>query len=177
MKDDQWPYFFCSAACHEDETLAIDKTLDQVLCLTAIGFEQKKSRIRPQHVTTPGDHRKFYLDPRNKNHLNFLFSGTPAYESLVRIKNLSLEEICQTLTDKGLTPFFKNLTCEELKDENPQVYVVRAMIPGLIPITFGYMQEPLALPRIRCLFFQLNLRNQPLSEQKFMAGYQVHMFA
>lgn len=176
-REASWPNFLCSAACHENTDVAIGKAMEQVALTTAIGRSPEPEQIRAQTVSSPSDHRSYYLDPKNGPHLDFLFSGTMTEEKPRDVAHRDLADLCALLQKKGFPALFKDLTCAELVQENPEVRVVRALIPGLVPMTFGYMREPLALPRIRELFFARGMRSHPVNPEALLNQYQVHFFA
>jgi hypothetical protein len=48
---------------------------------------------------------------------------------------------------KGLDVLSLSFDCEETRNV-PSIHVARCVIPGLLPMTFGYGQEPLGMPRL-----------------------------
>jgi len=172
----EWPYFFCGAACNSDFLVACEKALAETEHAIWDRSGGNISKIDAEDLYYPIDHELFYLDPENGKFLDFLFNGLISHEIPTIEIGQSVLEANNYLKGKGFRLFLKDITCPEIKESGIDMQVVKAVIPGLIPITFGYLSEPLALPRIYSLPHSLGLCEEPMTEEEILHNYQPHFF-
>ena len=170
------PYFFCGAACNNDFLVACEKALAETEHAIWDRSGGNILKINSKDLYYSIDHELFYLAPENSRHLDFLFSGQASHEIPIAEISQSVSGINDYLNDKGFRLFLKDITCPEIRELGVDVRVVKAVIPGLIPITFGYLSEPLALPRVYSLPFALGLREESITEEEILRNYQPHFF-
>lgn len=109
----------------------------------------RKLLDHPEDVSTPEDHAAFYSLPEMFGRLQFLgFDARPqrtaqeadqsAWIPRQNRYNLKLvvEEIVDRLSSLGITVFLKDLTHREFRRRH--LHCVRAIVPGLYPMWFGY---------------------------------------
>jgi ribosomal protein S12 methylthiotransferase accessory factor len=100
-------------------------------------------RLVPSKVRHPGDHADLYAQRRYFLRAQFLVSGPrrplrPADQAVA----LNFGQLFDRLRSKG---------CKVIALDLGRRHVVRAVIPGLVPISFGYGTEPLGLACLRGL--------------------------
>ena len=175
-KNKEQPYFFCGASCHENIRLAWRKALSELEHAVWNGLQKDVISIDAEQIYSPLDHEMYYLNPQNGITLDFLFEGREqktfgSSTCFPRLSDLSL-----FLEKKGFQLFFKEITAEEIKNAELNINVIKAVIPDLIPITFGYLYEPFGLKRIVDLPLTLGLRQKQLEKIDFFKDYQPHFF-
>lgn len=175
-KNGEKPYFFCGAACHEHFPTACEKALQELEQAVWIRLDQEVIKLNPEDIDSPLDHEMFYMDPENGKKLDFFFEGSEqdAFETSMYFD--SLQHLARYLEDKGFQLFLKEITCDEIIEAELGVHIVKAVIPDLIPITFGFMTETLGLRRIYDLPVALGLAQCPLDESTLFKNYQPHFF-
>jgi ribosomal protein S12 methylthiotransferase accessory factor len=113
-----------------------------------------RAKFDPTHVSTPEDHLALYTNSPYFRKADFLatpsavlpFSrfGVHATDSwtglLARLKQEGRKLFCFDLTDRR-----KNELFMANRGKTQRLVVVRAIIPGLVPMSFGYGQEPLGM--------------------------------
>jgi hypothetical protein len=107
-------------------------------------------RIKPIEVVMPLDHGKLYDQKQYFRHANFLVRGR---------RNISFTDIgagvarsWQELLGRFAAKKWRLLTIPlHLSDEyggNENLHIIRSIVPGVVPMTFGYRQEPAGMERI-----------------------------
>ncbi len=128
------------AACNADPAAALHRATVEAAVL-ALRFEPAGERISADEVRDPRDHLLYHRDPGRSAEHEFLFSST---------EEIGLSEIPpgdgdiqQRLEEAGFSPMSVDLSLEMCRPYR----VIRALAPGLIPITFGFGREPDAMAR------------------------------
>lgn len=131
------------AACDPDPSAALDRATVEALCL-ALRFSAEQPPPRPEDVRGPSDHVRLHRDPARTADHGFLFSGDDEID-LGEIPNGHGFDLEQRLEELGYPPLTVDLTtptCAPFR-------VVRALAPGLLPMTFGWGTEPTGMLRAR----------------------------
>ena len=159
-----WPYFLCGAACSSNVETAIKKAF-QEFYLAYSNWENSLPVPCPElrEVKTPLDHELIYLTPSNSEVIDFFFNGDEHYR---------LPEAITT----NLPPYFVYKSHSTEIDKSFYIHVVKVVMPSLVPMTFGYMCDPLDHPRIYELPVRLGLRNKPVLRTDLLAEYIPHFF-
>lgn len=124
--DNRFPYFTsgCSSAFTYGE--AVEKAIDEAeLGLRYALMDQNRyHNLTPDNVKSPSEHGNYYLEPKNKHAIAWMWNGVvkPYDEHL--LKNIDI--ISQY-----------NPIHVQLSLEGDPLYVTRAIIPELVPISFG----------------------------------------
>jgi thiazole/oxazole-forming peptide maturase SagD family component len=95
-------------------------------------------RVAVEQVTIPADHLVLHLDPDQAPHHDFLFSSSD-YLDLAEIGDET--PLADAFAAAGIEPVLIELTIPPARP----FHVVRALTPGLVPLTFGWDNEPLGL--------------------------------
>jgi len=130
------------AACNSDAAAALHRATVEALVI-ALRFESDETRISPRDVSTPRDHLLLHRDPERLADHGFLFSSPDEIELAdIPPGDGDLEGM---LDDLGFSPVSVDLTLEMCHPFR----VARALVPDLIPIVFGFGQEPDGMDRAR----------------------------
>lgn len=133
------------AAARLDSRDATDKAAAEALMLESIVRGGRSRRRQPSpgvvdDVRTMEDHMTFYSDPDRMRELDFLLHA-PAHataDASPRFEGGALDElvvVLRSLQRRSLDAIVVDLTLPEIASAG--LRVVRALVPGLIPLTFG----------------------------------------
>ena len=128
--------------CARSASRAAERALEECLMITWMGKDRRLEPISdPGLVRTPTDHLALHHDPEHAAGHAFLFEGDEEVDP------------CDVPTPEEPLPELVHPIGEVLVIEHavPQVRpfrVIRALVPGLVPISFGYDREPLGLSRL-----------------------------
>lgn len=86
-------------------------------------------------------------------------------------------DLYSVLSENGLKLYYVDMTAKEVEQLALGIKVVRAIIPGFVPITFGYGQEPLGMRRLYEIPVKLGLRNIEITEEEIINNYLPHFFS
>lgn len=131
------------AACDPEPGSALDRATVEALCL-ALRFSAEQPPPRPEDVRGPSDHVRLHRDPARAADHGFLFAGDDEID-LREIPSGHGFDLEQRLDDLGYPPLTVDLTtppCAPFR-------VVRALAPGLLPMTFGWGTDPTGMLRAR----------------------------
>jgi ribosomal protein S12 methylthiotransferase accessory factor len=171
----EYPYFFCGAACNSNFFVAAEKAILELELSIWSAFKNKTNRRidDPRILYEPMDHEIYYLDPCRSMELDFLFKGS-VIDNLKETESGDVE-IGKYLKSKGFELYHKDITAKEIVELNTGISVVRVLVPGLIPITFGFMSEPLGMSRIYEILVNLGLRKNEITLDEIIDNYQPHL--
>lgn len=127
------------AASRPEATAALRKATIEALVL-ALRFDPTAQVPNPvEEARSPVDHLQLHLDPERAPSNQFLYSSAETIELGEIADGESLEA---SLAAIDCAPVFIDLTVPQSRP----FQVVRAIAPGLTPLTFGRDGEPLGLP-------------------------------
>jgi ribosomal protein S12 methylthiotransferase accessory factor len=131
------------AACHESPAAALRRATVEAITLALLFKPDPTERIDPRAVRAPRDHLLLHRDPSSVAEHEFLYSSDVEIP-LAEVQHGGGRSLQDRLTDIGVESLIVDLTSPQCA---PFV-VVRALAPGLVPLTFGSDCEPLGLPRL-----------------------------
>ena len=172
--------FFCGAAASESKIGAIGKAVEELEFtiwsrIKYIRDTKKKVRtITLETISEPVDHEALYLKPEMIEHLRFLFKGE-SYQ-ISKDELFRKTDLYSTLSAKKLELYSLDMTVKEVEDLNLGIKVIKSIIPGFIPITFGYGKEPLGMKRVYDIPIKLGLKNKTITEGELVDNYLPHFF-
>jgi ribosomal protein S12 methylthiotransferase accessory factor len=141
-----------AAACCFDPVEAVEQALAELETGVGLhGVRSKLRQIRPEDVVTPQDHGDLYTQRRYFRRADFLAAGGASVglsQVGARVPR-DWTALTGKLTAQG-TPiwhFDLSFPGAALHQGCQPLAIVRAMIPGLLPIHFGYRTEPLVTVR------------------------------
>lgn len=141
-----------AAACSFDPVEAVGQALAEVETALALQVPTKKpDEIAPDSVLTPKDHGTLYAQRRYFRRADFLAAGgthKPLRDVGTGVPR-DWQALANLLAEQGKQILHLDLSYPgaALRQGREPLSIVRAIIPGLIPIHFGYGTEPLATVR------------------------------
>jgi thiazole/oxazole-forming peptide maturase SagD family component len=133
------------AACNPDPGAALDRATVEALVLALRFHADGREPPAPTEVRTPRDHLLLHRDSARWADHGFLLAGPDEIE-LADIPDGDGHDLEDLLEAAGCPPLATELT---LPSSAP-FRVVRALAPGLLPLTFGWGTEPTGMNRARC---------------------------
>lgn len=156
------------SACNMSQLKAVYKALDEIE--TGLYWETKEKTkklipISPKKVKNTFDHVKLYRSLKYLQKASFLWQGIFVDLKLNQlIINNELDALVELLRKKHREILVSNLTTPNLKKAG--VYILRAISPGLVPISFGYQMEPMGMERIANVVRDLRIPTNPWKNNK-----------
>lgn len=177
--DGEFP-FFCGAASCERKIDAIRKATEELEFTIWSRLKhhselrQKIEEISLKTIYEPADHEALYMKPEMFERLRFLIDGP--IKSVNDDELYGKNDLYLVLGAKGLKLYYIDMTVREVEQLELGIKVVRAIVPGFVPITFGYGQEPLGMRRIYEVPVKLGLRDWEITEAEIVKNYLPHFF-
>ena len=129
------------AGCHPDPVVAARKALIEAAGIRQATHVEEDPPAAMAEVERPMEHLLLHLNAEQLGLDRFLFgSGERIDVREVRGSQAPIQESVRAIGE----PLFVDLTCAPSRP----FHVVRAPVPGLVPISFGYDREPLGMPRL-----------------------------
>jgi ribosomal protein S12 methylthiotransferase accessory factor len=125
------------ACCAPEPARAAAKALDEATLVLSLA--QRSEPIDPLDVLTPRDHVRLYRDPAVVAEASFLCASN---------EEIDLRDVnsAEAPLDELLAPIGEPLTVDLSSPAIKPLHAARALVPGLIPISFGWDREPLGMP-------------------------------
>jgi thiazole/oxazole-forming peptide maturase SagD family component len=128
--------------CARSTIHATERALEECLMITWMGKDRGVEPINdPTVVRAPSDHLALHHDPEHAATHAFLFECHDEVDP----RDLPTPE--EPLPEL-VRPIGETLLVEHAVPQVRPFRVIRALVPGLVPISFGYDREPLGLPRL-----------------------------
>ncbi len=130
-----------TAASHPDAARAAARALGEAAMLAASLPDAPPVAIDDMDVCTPDDHLNRHRDPRAIADAGFLTGGSDVIDvrEVVCVPGPALEAV--RVAGEPLTVLLTSPATRPFD-------VVRALVPGLVPLSFGWDREPLGMPRL-----------------------------
>jgi ribosomal protein S12 methylthiotransferase accessory factor len=139
------------AAAHDDPDRALEKAVAEALFLRPAVEHVVGSSAGPDTVQTLDDHMTFFSNAARLHELGFLLNApaggngvsppTPARGSLMQLRTA-----LRALQQQDLDAIVVDVTLPEVLQAG--LRVVRVVVPGLIPLTFGHRYAAKGGPRL-----------------------------
>lgn len=155
-------FFSCSTASGYNYECIIDRSLKEAEASAYCRLRDGSSRtiLTKSEVISTMDHGGFYENARRRTHALFLFGDQndriPLREMEERVRIRSREMLYDRIASLGMNIYFADMTMQ-CRLENLSFKVVRAFIPGMVPMNFGHGIEPLGLDRVQALPVQAGI--------------------
>lgn len=161
MRDTRDPkdLFFCSSAASDYDFLnALDRALMEseasVYCRMRDGAPE--STVMPiEQIQNTDEHAGLYQHRRYMKKAQFLMGSQCATRSLAEVlattRPATYTQYVEELLRQGLRVYAGNLTERDTLIKLTGFHVMKAFVPGMVPMTFGYNVEPILLDRVRQL--------------------------
>jgi len=142
----------CAGCAGFDTEAALDHALmeveSSVLCRLANG---PLELIRLSKVRFPSDHGRLYEQKRFFQRADFLIRGQNPimFQEIGRDMAQSWQGLLDRFIAKGWPLVTIPLHLTEKFGGNDGLFIIRSIVPGMVPISFGYREEPRGMERIR----------------------------
>jgi thiazole/oxazole-forming peptide maturase SagD family component len=141
-------YTALAAACDFDAEAAARHALQEVesqLYLLEAGF--RSEGVAPRQVRSTLHHAGIYADRRYFRKADWFVerARTKRFAERRRQDIANFEQLVNLLAAQGRPVYFHDFAIPDEADE--RLAVARAIVPGLLPLTFGYFTEPWGITR------------------------------
>jgi len=154
------PSLILGMSCKPTVSAAISKALSEVeqqLYWKLRQGQELYSIDNQTMVSTISDHSAIYVSGKHLHEAEFLWSGTDSTRFLEGDGRYDqLDTVLELLNTRNIETYALDLSPFAMKSSG--VYVVRAIAEGLVPISFGYGLEPLAMKRLKSVPEKLGLK-------------------
>jgi ribosomal protein S12 methylthiotransferase accessory factor len=140
-----------SASCSSfDFEYALNHALMEVEALVVARLQNGPAKqIKPREVIWPLDHAKLYGQQQYFRKADFLIRGhKTAFGGAGKGMARSWQDLLSRFQTKGWKLFTVPLYLSEEYGGNDGLHIIRSIVPGMVPMTFGYRQEAGAMDRI-----------------------------
>jgi ribosomal protein S12 methylthiotransferase accessory factor len=142
-------YTNCASSSRFELVAAIDHALMEVEASVLARLQNGPSpALTPSEIAMPLHHGALYEQKGYFRRANFMFKDVacPTQESFIPVDSWDglLDKLQQMDVPLVTTQFFLS----EQYGGNGDLHIVRSVIPGLVPMTFGYRQEPGGMNRL-----------------------------
>jgi ribosomal protein S12 methylthiotransferase accessory factor len=145
------PYFFSGLGCAFGMGRACDKAVSELELSVWHALhapdDARAEAVPLFDIATPSDHQTIYMDPANRRHVDHLFETQRQAPPRKDLDIDTVQDLSGYFRKKRLGVLSLSFEGEEIRSCR-SVHVVRCVIPGLMPMTFGYGQEPLGMLRL-----------------------------
>jgi len=141
----------CASCASFDIEHAVDHALMEVEASILARLQNgPAARIKPSEVVWPLDHGMLYGQRQYFHHADFLIRGQNliAFRDIGRSVAGSWQELLDRFATKGWRLFTIPLYLSDEYGGNGDLHIIRSVVPGMVPMTFGYKQEPAGMERI-----------------------------
>jgi ribosomal protein S12 methylthiotransferase accessory factor len=162
------PFLTCASAAGFDVRELCDKALMELesAVYTHLRFGPARRILLAKEIDDVMDHGAYYEDSARIKEASFLFGSDEGFVAVSDIQRISSiqnrESLYQKIQSFGMTIYGLDITSEQVVATLPY-RVVRAIVPGMVPISFGYKREALELHRVRSLPVSCGLMSQMLN--------------
>lgn len=144
-------YTACASCSSFDIGYALNHALMEVEAMVLARLENGPTKpIKPHEVIWPLDHGGLYGQQRYFRKADFLIRSRIkiAFRDMGKAMARSWPELLNQFQTKGWRLFTIPLYLSEEYGGNDGLHIIRSFVPGLVPMTFGYHQEPGGMDRI-----------------------------
>jgi ribosomal protein S12 methylthiotransferase accessory factor len=150
-QSEEFTYTPCASCASFNVENALDHALMEVEALVLARFQNGFTRpIKPHEVIWPLDHGRLYGQRQYFHNADFLIHS-PYKTTFKEVGNKSVRswhELLDCFLVKEWHLFTIPLHLSKEYGGNDELHIIRSIIPGMIPMTFGFRQEPAAMERI-----------------------------
>lgn len=129
--------------------------------------------ITPEEVRTPAQHALLYRQVRYLRRAEFLWSAPESRTFASLARQTGPAHLLDAIDAAGFSPLLFDLSAASEGGADRTLHVARAIVPGLIPMSFGYGVQPLAPVRLA----QVRAHLGPTMKRKLIYSPFPHPFA
>lgn len=144
-------YTTCAACSHFDTERAIDHALMEVEASIFQRLTNGAAAMQPVNlVQFPNEHGSLYEQKKFFHKADHLLVGTGsvAFSKIGNMAARTWAELMDILDRKKYNLYTVPFQLSKKLGGNGDLHIVRSIIPGLVPISFGAGLEPLGVPRL-----------------------------
>lgn len=142
-------YTNCASCSRFDVEAAIDHALMEVEASVLARLQNgSATTLKPSEVYAPLDHGALYEQRRYFRKADFMLQGGAYKLSECSGEVKSWDDLTNKLSREGMSLITIPLSLSEQYGGSNNLSIVRSIIPGLIPMTFGYRLEPGGMKRL-----------------------------
>ena len=144
-------YTTCASCASFDVGYAVDHALMEVEASVLARLQNgSEKHIAPYEVAMPLDHGRIYGQKKYFHRADFLIHGQDsiAFQDVGKNVAQSWQKLLVRFRAKEWRIFAIPLCLPDKYGGNGDLHIVRSIVPGLVPMTFGYRQEPAGMMRI-----------------------------
>lgn len=150
-QSEELAFTVCAGCAGFNKEEVLDHALMEIESAVLIRLANGPSRpVKPLRVRTPEDHGALYEQRRFFRKADFLVRGRDAlaFRELGRRAAQSWQELVDRFVAKGWPLVTVPLSLGDGPDADGGLHVIRSIVPGVVPLSFGYRQEPCGMERI-----------------------------
>ena len=128
---------------------AIDHALKEVEASVLARLQNgPATAVKPSEVIMPLQHGALYEQKGYYRRADFMFGGEICDLKELSVSVNSWDRLLNVLHQKDLSLITTKLFLSEQYGGNGDLHIMRSIIPSLVPMTFGYRQEPGGMKRL-----------------------------
>ncbi len=161
------PHVIAAATCL-DPSDAVEKSLGELSLMERFIHKRKFASLEGQSVNSLYDHVLYWLN--SKNELPDFLSSDAGIIQLKELPNLklnshfiSLQNLWKNIKDSGYDVYIADITLPDISQLGMKV--IRAVIPGFIPLNKRFACRPLGVPRLKELLSKHNLHRHNINNE------------
>jgi ribosomal protein S12 methylthiotransferase accessory factor len=150
-QNDELTFTTCASCASFDVVHAVSHALMEVEASVVSRLQNGRPiHIKPSEVGMPLDHGRLYGQKQYYRRANFLVEGGDviSLNDAGREAARNWSTLLERFADRGWRPIRVPLHLSEEFGGNDGLHIVRSVVPGMVPMTFGYRQEPAGMERI-----------------------------
>ncbi|MDP3993048.1 MAG: YcaO-like family protein [bacterium] len=154
--------------------IAVQKAIGEISTVIALDDRDGVERVPIDkfHVDSPEDHGKFYSFHENLCAIDCWLAN----DSEISLPSGNWK-VRDSLKEAHLTAYTLDLTPEEVRQSELSVSVIRAIVPGMVPINFGYGLHPLGLRRLRAVAKKAQIEQGLVCNPDALSSDAIHPFS
>lgn len=170
---DKFPRHVLGLASAPTALAALDKALSEVELSVTYYDKEMSYPVKQEHVRSVISHQLWYDLPQNNDEIKFFFNNEVIDIEEIADGPHDVASINKELKSQGFDWYYTILNPDGYKITG--ICTVRSIVPSLVPITFGYGCEPLAMDRLHNppFYFTGLLDKSRFTEE----GYKLQPFA
>lgn len=129
------------AACHANPVNAVNKALEEAASLLWSNHPEPRGALRKEEVHSTTDHQRLYCESPLVEEATFLYSSSD---------HINLQDIASgpgSILD-AVSHINQPIIVDLSGPHSGMLKVMRVLVPGMVPISFGYDLEPLGMERL-----------------------------
>lgn len=151
VKHDGWHFTNVAAAARFNPEAAVSHALMEVEASVLARMDNGPAQpIVPQRVTMPHDHGALYEQRAYYGRADFLAHGRTSrkLDELGLSASKDFYQLERRVSELQSSLYTIDYTIPAEYGGNAGLHIVRVIMPGLVPMTFGYRQEPAGMRRL-----------------------------